>query len=393
LNNREVPFIVLLFSDIILVMTDRTQEFQAVLQAVSHSSGKAHQKSSLEKKLKDDQLPGRNHLNKKSTAFNEVASDIAKGVYKTSSLLTQLTSLVRKQGLFDDPTDQINTLIFRIKQDLDELNNKCDKVSQTFVESNKSVFGDYSTQSSQHNNKVVSQLKNDLLSTTKDFKTILELRSNKMKDSQQRKIELTGKSMLSPTKLLEENNNNNNASKNRLPPPPPPSSSSDTIQGNSFLNSSSSASASAMSNNLGITKRKSSLINPYAMVLDQEVGNSGNGMAVGQRDEHRMQQHLLLEPLSTDNQYYESRETAVTEVEKTIGELGQLFKRLATMIQSQQELVERIDDDVENALSNTENAKNALLKAYENISSNRGMYMKIGAILVVFFLIFVLFLL
>jgi syntaxin 5 len=378
-------------------MADRTQEFQAVLQAVSHSSGKTHQKSSLEKKLKDDQQPGRNYSSKKSTAFNEVASDIAKGVYKTSSLLTQLTSLVRKQGLFDDPTDQINTLIFRIKQDLDELNNKCDKVAQTFVESNKSVFGDYSTQSSQHSNKVVSQLKNDLLVTTKDFKTILELRSNKMKDSQQRKIELTGKSMLSPTKLLEENTKNNNASKNRLPPPPPPSSSSsssDTPQGgNSFLNSSSSN--SAMSNNLGITKRKSSLINPYAMVMDQEAGDSsGNAVAIGQRDEHRMQQQqLLLEPLSTDNQYYESRETAVTEVEKTIGELGQLFKRLATMIQSQQELVERIDDDVENALSNTENAKNALLKAYENISSNRGMYMKIGAILVVFFLIFVLFLL
>ena len=46
-------------------------------------------------------------------------------------------------------------------------------------------------------------------------------------------------------------------------------------------------------------------------------------------------QQLLFAPLAT-NQYYESREVAVTEVEKTIGELGSLFKRLATMISEQQ---------------------------------------------------------
>ena len=43
----------------------------------------------------------------------------------------------------------------------------------------------------------------------------------------------------------------------------------------------------------------------------------------------------MFAPLAT-NQYYESREVAVTEVEKTIGELGSLFKRLATMISEQQ---------------------------------------------------------
>ena len=43
----------------------------------------------------------------------------------------------------------------------------------------------------------------------------------------------------------------------------------------------------------------------------------------------------MFAPLAT-NQYFESREVAVTEVEKTIGELGSLFKRLATMISEQQ---------------------------------------------------------
>lgn len=43
----------------------------------------------------------------------------------------------------------------------------------------------------------------------------------------------------------------------------------------------------------------------------------------------------MFAPLAT-NQYYENREVAVTEVEKTIGELGSLFKRLATMLSEQQ---------------------------------------------------------
>jgi hypothetical protein len=41
--------------------------------------------------------------------------------------------------------------------------------------------------------------------------------------------------------------------------------------------------------------------------------------------------------------YIWQRAEAVTEVEKTIVELGSLFTRLTTMISEQQELVERVD--------------------------------------------------
>ena len=102
------------------------------------------------------------------------------------------------------------------------------------------------------------------------------------------------------------------------------------------------------------------------------------------------QQQLLVSPV-VSQQYYEAREQAVTEVEKTIHELGSLFKRLATMISEQQELVERIDDDIENAVSNSNAAHSLLLKTYESVSSNRGLYIKLSAILAAFFLFFVLF--
>ena len=259
--------------------------------------------------------------------------------------LNKLTKLVRRQGLFDDPTEEINNLIYRIKQDLDDLNNKCDS-AQKYIETKKAELGGSdSKQSTNHNMKVVSQLKTNLMNTTKDFKSILEVRSSKMKDQQQRKFELTGKGALSPMTQISANKKSNDRTK--------------------------------------IDKNDHSYNN-----YDPESGGSisgGTGVMQGQ-------QALLLAPPIV-NQYYESREQAVTEVEKTIAELGNLFKRLSTMISEQQELVERIDDDIESSVTQANNAHSVLLKAYENVSSNGSLYAKLGGILVLFIIFFSIFLL
>ena len=128
----------------------------------------------------------------------------------------------------------------------------------------------------------------------------------------------------------------------------------------------------------------------FASMQNNSPYNSSNGQMSLTPMGGQSQQLLLAPPSNT--QYYEAREQAVTEVEKTIHELGSLFKRLATMISEQQELVERIDEDVENAVSNADRGRDLLLKAYESASSNRGLYTKLGAILALFFLFFVIFL-
>lgn len=335
-------------------MCDRTFDFQRILHEVA-SSGDA---AILAKKGKPTVVP------KSKSAFNESSADIARGVSKTAGLLTKLTSLVKKQGLFDDPTEEINGLIYRIKQDLDELSGKCD-AAQQYIDSQKSYFS-ANNQASQHSSKVVTHLKSDLMSATKDFKTVLELRTSKMKDQQQKKVELTGKSMLSPYRGVSS------------------AVSSDTPQHNS----------SALVNHRRYPN--GTLPSPYA-TIDPESGlTRGNGgmedpYSSNSNGQQQSTQQLLLEPLVANHQYYDAREMAVTEVEKTIGELGGLFKRLATMIAAQQEMVDQIDEDVETAVSSVDGARNALLKAYERVSSNRGLYMKLGAILAVFLLLFVLF--
>jgi syntaxin 5 len=359
-------------------MCERTQEFQNLVSKVSDISSSTKSNASSEPPSA-----------RSKTAFNEAAGEIARGIHTTSALIAKLTNLVRRQGLFDDPTDEINKLILRIKQDLEDMNAKCD-AAQLYIDSQKSMFS-YSevNQSSAHNVKVVSHLKGDLMNTTKDFKSILEMRSVKMKDQQVRKVELIGKSMLSPLRSIEH-------------------AAAYTSMGGAAKSSSSSSSSKVTANGAGSRSEGSrghsggirspyAQLNPYSSQLQQQVSvdqryASSDADGDSSRPDHQTeQQMLLLDPIS-DSHYFESREKAVTEVERTIGELGQLFNRLATMISAQQELVERVDEDVESAIDNATNAQNVLMKAYEKVSSNRAMYMKIFAILGVFALFFVLFL-
>jgi syntaxin 5 len=74
------------------------------------------------------------------------------------------------------------------------------------------------------------------------------------------------------------------------------------------------------------------------------------------------------------------------------GELGQLFKRLSTMISEQQELVERIDEDIESTVATSDLAHQTLLKTYDSVSNNKTFAMKIIGILLMFIIFFVLFL-
>lgn len=69
-----------------------------------------------------------------------------------------------------------------------------------------------------------------------------------------------------------------------------------------------------------------------------------------------------------------------------------MFKRLSTMISEQQELVERIDEDIENTVMNTDLAHQALVRTYDSVSNNKAFAMKIIGILVFFIIFFVLFL-
>lgn len=82
--------------------------------------------------------------------------------------------------------------------------------------------------------------------------------------------------------------------------------------------------------------------------------------------------------------YIQSRSTAIESIESTIAELGSIFSQLAGMVAEQRETVQRIDADVNDISSNVSGAQRELLKYYANISSNRWLMLKIFGVLIIF---------
>jgi syntaxin 5 len=243
------------------------------------------------------------------------------------------------------------------------LNSQCD-AAQQFVEDSKRQTA-AKNQASSHNLNVVTSLKSELMQTTKTFKTALEMRSYKMKHQQEKKIQMAGNSTLSPMRQFKATQKNQSGA----------GGGQDGTKMNANMSNSAMKSMIAAS--------------PYSNSASPPLSPYNQDHSHPEQKQHA--QMMLLAPPS-EVHYYDQRQQAVTEVEKTIGELGTLFKRLSAMISEQAELVDRIDDDIENAIEQSDLAQGALLKTYEQVSSNRGMYTKLATIGVLSGLFFVLFL-
>lgn len=87
--------------------------------------------------------------------------------------------------------------------------------------------------------------------------------------------------------------------------------------------------------------------------------------------------------------YYQQRADTMQNIESTIVELGGIFQQLAHMVKEQEEIVERIDSNVEDTSMNVEAAHAELLKYFQSISGNRWLIIKVFAVLIVFFFLFV----
>uniref|UniRef100_A0A7S0B0Z0 t-SNARE coiled-coil homology domain-containing protein n=1 Tax=Pyrodinium bahamense TaxID=73915 RepID=A0A7S0B0Z0_9DINO len=96
--------------------------------------------------------------------------------------------------------------------------------------------------------------------------------------------------------------------------------------------------------------------------------------------------------VALQSRYHSSRAEAVQSVQRTIGELAQMFQKMAVMVTAQEEMIQRIDQDIDSTLDNVNTAQDDLLKYFHHISSNRGLIIKVFLILIFFVVFFVVFL-
>ena len=105
-----------------------------------------------------------------------------------------------------------------------------------------------------------------------------------------------------------------------------------------------------------------------------------------------MDQSQQLSLLENQDSYLQDRERNIKTIYSKIEELGQMMGRLSTMISEQGDTISLLDTNVTDIQANVEGAHSELLKYFQGISSNRWLMFKVFAILIFFFVIFVIFL-
>jgi hypothetical protein len=176
---------------------DRTSEFFSLCQSLPPSlhppSGAAAPSSSVSTSSSTGRYAGSsNDAADELRTFHTTASVISKEIYATSSLLTELTSLIhsRSGSLFVDESTKVNNLVLKIKSNIESLNTKLD-ATNAMIQRNKRKMGKNSQVGMEATN-LVGQLQEEFVNTTKGFKKVLQVRSDRMKERSDRENFLLG---------------------------------------------------------------------------------------------------------------------------------------------------------------------------------------------------------
>jgi len=325
--------------------TDRTNEFRACVDSIRSRAARADPSrgSSNDAQIKQRLLHGAAKKQSKGE-FAKMAASIGKDIGITTGKLDKLAQLAKRKTLFDDRPVEISELTYIIKQDIANLNKQIAAL-QAYTKSKKSSGGS-TTQVEEHNNNVVMLLQSKLANTSMSFKDVLEIRTQNMKESKDR----TEQFMYSAAAAAQHPSNS------VLFNPGPDSRQEVKGKGRAV---------------------------PDGELLAVDLNAVESGVSNG----NPFQQLQLVE--QQDN-YIQSRSTAIESIESTIAELGQIFTQLANMVAEQREQVQRIDADTVDIANNVQGAQRELLKYYASISSNRWLMMKVFGVIIVFFLIFIL---
>lgn len=326
---------------------DRTHEFLTVAERLKKSVSSGSAPNGATTSAPSSSFPSSSRSDDPRSAvaiqseFNRRASKIGYGIHQTSQKLSKLAKLAKRTSVFDDPTMEIQELTSVIKQDITALNSAV--VDLQLISNSRNESGNVSTDTTSHSTTVVDDLKTRLMSTTKEFKDVLTMRTENLKVHENRRQLFSA-----------------NASKDSANP---------------FIRQRPLATKSAASTS-------SAPAPPWASGKQVD----GESQPLLQQQQQQQQQVVPLQ-----DSYMQSRAEALQNVESTIHELSNIFNQLATLVSQQGEVAIRIDENMDDTLANVEGAQGALLKYLNSISSNRWLMIKIFFVLMFFLMVFLFF--
>jgi len=231
---------------------------------------------------------------------------------------------------------EISELTYIVKEDINGLNQDIAKL-QKISRGTQAANGKH-IQS--HSSGVVVGLQSKLATMSTEFKNVLQLRTENLKEQRSRQDQFTQGPVTSSL---------------------PPSALTGFYKGSALI---------------------------------PEDSYSGGDVSIDIGDNSGALRHRQSQLLGQDEteSYLQSRANAMQDIESTIVELGGIFQQLATMVKEQEEVVQRIDSNIEDSEMNVEAANVELLKYFRSVASNRWLMIKVFALLIFFFVIFVVFL-
>ncbi|KAJ3209582.1 cis-Golgi t-SNARE syntaxin [Dinochytrium kinnereticum] len=356
-------------------MKDRTQEFHAAVDSMLQRgmaapymlNGGSQERSKL---LTDAGAP----VPQSKSEFAKAASTVAKEINGTILKLHKLSQLAKKKSLFDDRPLEINELIHIIKQDIAKVNRQIGALA-SHVQQSKSSGKMGNRQVEEHATNVITSLQTRLASTSGEFKSVLEIRTQNIKEQKSRRDQYSYSST-GPMGSPRLQSSTSSSSSSSLPFPQNGSTSASSTEVSSIFRPVSKSSDSP----LYFPERKATPSSDVALDMGAGGGGGGGGM---------QQSLMLAQPQNVNMEYLDSRNQAIESIESTIAELGQIYQQFAQILTQQREMIQRIDDNVVDMEMNVSGAHDQLLKYFQNLSSNRWLMIKVFAVLVFFFLVFV----
>lgn len=268
--------------------------------------------------------------------------------------------------MFADPVTEIQELTAVVKADIKALNVAIEELQATKGAQNKNQ--------AQHDSTVVGSLKTRLAGATQDFKVVLQQRTDSLRVHQGRQQMFSNASPLKP--MLGAPIRAASAGRGA-------SAGEAAGAGAGLGEGGGVAAGAAMTRQIGAPAA--------APTASQLFGAGGGGAQEAAPLLGGAQQSQALVARDQTSQYLQSRHEAVQQVESTIHELGGIFQQLATVVAEQGEVAIRIDDNIDDTLTNVDNAQGQLLKYLDRVQSNRWLILKIFGILMLFTALFVVF--
>lgn len=278
--------------------------------------------------------------------FMMIAKHIGKNIASTYAKLEKLTLLAKRKTLFDDRPAEIQELTYIIKGDLNSLNQQIARLQEVSKSQRKSTTGKHLLS---HSSNMVVALQAKLANMSSDFKQVLEVRTENLKQQKNRRDQFSQGPISSSL---------------------PPSTMRGSTQGSLLLQE----------------QQQQDQIS-----IDMNASGGGpSSERVPLLQQQQQQQQMVL--YDESDSYVQERAETMQNIESTIVELGGIFQQLAHMVKEQEEMVERIDTNLQDVELNVEAAHGEILKYFQSVTKNRWLMIKIFGILILFFIFFVIFL-